>query len=410
MKTKTFLTSLALAVGALAAGAALYPNPAEVPAAAMSSPRSAAQQADLGLALVQRARDEADPAFLVEAESALRASLELQPESNAPASVGMASLANFRHDFSGSLHWSRRAIAANPHGAAAYGLLGDALFELGRVRAAAAAYQQMVDLRPDTASYVRASYTLQDAGEMDAAIRTMRLALQAAGPIGESAAFVQHQLGDIFQSQGRYAQAERANRIGMQLAPGFVPPTVGVAEAYLARGDAQRAIPILERAVAELPTIEYMTTLGDVYRSLGRDKEARAMYTRVADSLAVYRDNGVKPDADFIIFYADHGVRPQAALREAFDIYENRPTGKVADALAWMLHALGRDREAHRYAREAVAAASASSAELFHAGQIERALGNRTAGNRLLRKALRMDPAFSVLDAAKARQLLAVDR
>jgi tetratricopeptide (TPR) repeat protein len=322
----------------------------------------------------------------------------------------MAALANARHDFNGSVRWARRAIAANAYSASAHGLLGDALFELGRVRASAAAYQRMVDLRPDTASYIRASYALQHQGATAAAIRAMKLALRAAGPTGETAAYVEHQLGDLYAGQQRYRRSEQANRRGTQRAPGFIPPTVGIAEALLARGQLHRALPILQHAVQGLPTIEYMVTLGDVYAVLGRRAQAQMMYGRVSAALASYRRSGVKPDSDFIVFYADHDVRPIAALREAFEIFNNRPTAKVADALAWMLHAVGRDAEAVRYARRAIDGRGASAMAFFHAAQIERAVGNGVDSARLLRRALRLDPAFSVIGVPRARSQLAALR
>ena len=406
MRTRTLIAAGALAAGSLLAGAVLTPMQADPTAAAPIVAPDAESQAQQGMDLLQRSRDEAAPGFLSDAETALRASLAEQPDDNVAAFIGMASLANARHDFSGSVAWSRRAIKTNPFGASAYGLLGDSLFELGRIDAAADAYQRMVDIRPDTASYVRAAYTQQYGGDVTAAIRTMRLALQAAGPAGPAAAFVRHQLGDLLHGQGRYAAAAHQNRVGTKIAPGFVPPTVGLAEAHIARGRLAKAIVILERAVVTLPTIEYLTTLGDLYTAVGRTSDAAAVYDRAGAALAAYRRNGVLADADFIVFYADHGLRPAAALREARAIYRDRPTPKTADALAWMLHSLGRDDDARRYAQEAVRATGVSGEELFHLAQIELALGHDAAARRLLQRAVRTDPLFSVLGAATARRQL----
>ena len=363
--------------------------------------------AQLGLAYLQQMRAEADPSALPSAEQALRRSLELQPRNNLEAFVGMASLANARHDFSHSVEWSRRAIETNPYNAAAYGLLGDALFELGRVRAADAAYQRMVDRRPDVASYVRASYALQYDGRFRAAIHAIRLALQAAGPSGETAAWVRHQMGDIYAQLRDTAEVARQNRIGIALAPGYAPPTVGLAEAHIARGRLGKALGIMEVAASRLSSLEYTIKLGDLYQATGRTVQAEAQYTAVADKLAEYRSAGVLPDADFIVFYADHDLRPAAALREAFSIYRNRPTTKIADALAWMLHSVGRDHAAWRYARETIDASDKDSSMLFHAGTIARSLDHDDGATRLMRKALRLDPAFSVLQAPIARRMVA---
>ncbi|MDQ5814749.1 MAG: hypothetical protein M3516_00425 [Actinomycetota bacterium] len=372
-----------------------------------TAPENPKLHAQLGLTYLQQMRAEADTSALPPAEQALRRSLELQPRNNLEAFVGMASLANARHDFSHSVEWSRRAIEMNPYNAAAYGLLGDALFELGQVRAADAAYQKMVNRRPDVASYVRASFALQSDGRYRAAIHAMRLALQAAGPSGETAAWVRHQMGDIYAQLRDTAEAARQNRIGIAIAPGYVPPTVGLAESHIARGRLGKALEIIEVAARRLPSLEYMIKLGDLYQATGRTPEAEAQYVAVAEKLAEYRAAGVLPDADFIVFYADHALRPEAAMREAIAIYRNRPTTKIADALAWMLHSVGRDRAAWRYARETIDAPDRSSSTLFHAGTIARSLDRHHEAKVLMREALRLDPSFSVLQAPIAGRILA---
>lgn len=368
-------------------------------------PDDAKLHAQLGLAYLQDARNQAAPSNLPHADEALTRSLELQPRDNLEAYVGMASLANARHDFSASLKWSRRAIATNPYNAAGYGLLGDALFELGRVRAADAAYQEMVEVRPDVASYVRVSYAHQYHRRIPAALDAMRLALQAAGPTGETAAWVRHQFGDIYAGMRNNRQAARQNRIGIAIAPDYVPPTVGLAESHIAVGRLDEAIAIMERAADELPSLEYMITLADLYRATGRDADAERQYREVGDKLREYRLGGVLPDADFIVFYADHGLRPKAALREATAIYRDRATAKTADARAWMLHSLGRDGTAWRYAREAIRSKAADSTMHFHAGVIAAARGDDRTARVLMRRALELDPAFSVVQVPIARRI-----
>ena len=163
----------------------------------------------------------------------------------------------------------------------------------------------------------------------------------------------------------------------------------------------------MEVAASRLPSLEYMITLGDLYQATGRTVQAEAQYAAVADKLAEYRSAGVLPDADFIVFYADHDLRPAAALREALSIYRNRPTTKIADALAWILHSMGRDDAAWRYARETVNASDEDSSMLFHAGTIAGSLDHDDRATRLMRKALRLDPAFSVLQAPIARRMVA---
>jgi tetratricopeptide (TPR) repeat protein len=362
--------------------------------------------AALAIEYLGKVRSDADPTVIPVARELLERSLEVQPEDNFAASLGMASLANARHAFSTSVEWSRRAIRINPYAAAPYGTLGDALFELGHVRRADAAYQDMIDRRPDVGSYVRASYSAQSHGNYDAAIHALRLALDAAPPTGEEPAFIHHQLGDVFATLGDYERAERVNRIGTRLAPGFVPPTVGIAESYIARGRYEEALPIMERAARDLPALEYLVTLGDLYTILGAEDAASETYDRAAQRFALYRASDVLPDHDFVLFYADHGLRTRAALEEARAIYENRPTAAAADTLAWALHATGRDEEALLSAREAMRGTRPADASiLFHAASIADGLGDTENARSWARAALRLDPRFSLFHLDEAERL-----
>ena len=364
-------------------------------------------QAGQALELLRRSRAEADPTLLPPARSLLASSLEAQPTDNFAASLGMASLSNASHDFTTSVRWAKRAIRINPYNASSFGVLGDALFELGRTEEADRAYQDMIDLRPDVASYVRASYAAQSHGNIPAALHAMGLAMEAAGPVGEEAAWLRHQRGDIWAGQKRFARSLRENRIGMKLAPDYVPPTVGVAEAMIAMGRFEDALPIMERAVDGLPAFEYIVTLGDLYWITDDRVSADETYADAAAKLATYRRSGVLADADFTLFYADHGLRLRAGLIEARAAYAHRPTSKMADALGWMLHANGRDREALRYSQEALRTATGpDAAQLFHAGMIATELGRTGVARKMLGRALELDPSFSLFHRDSALETL----
>jgi tetratricopeptide (TPR) repeat protein len=372
---------------------------------AQTDSRDPAVLASEALVYLTQSRNEADPTLLREADALLERSLKLKPNENFEAHMGMASLSNARHDFSASVQWAQRAIQLNPFNASPHGLLGDALFELGRYAAADRAYQKMIDLRPNLASYVRASYALQFKGQTHRAIQAMKQALQAAGPVGETPAWIRHQIGDIYFTLGRLNETARQNAIGTRLAPGYVPPRVGLAEVAIARGRLNKAMHIVETAARRLPSLEYLIKLGDLYRATGRDAKAEEQYREVADRLALYRSNGVLPDVDFIHFYADHTLRPRKALEEARFVYRNRPTGSAADALAWLLHRQGRSQSAWRYARRALRSPVADGTFYLHAGIIARAVGRKSLSERFLRTARHRTRDLSILQLRDLRTL-----
>ena len=358
-----------------------------------ANPDDAATRAALGVAYVRQATSTGHPELFEDAETQLRVALRSGERGRAPALTGMAFLANARHEFRASAAWARKAIEADLYASAPQGLLGDALFQLGKYNASDAAYERMVALRPDAASYVRIGYARSFRGDTAGAKQAMQLALQAAGPVGEEAAFIRHQLGDIYLGSQDWAEARRQNRIGMKLAPGFVPPTVGVAEAAFGRGNVQRSIEILEDAVRELPTLEYEKKLADLYAVAGRSDDAERQWAVVADRLAAFRAHGMQPDVDLIVFYVDHDLRPQAAVAEARSVYADRPTAPAADALAWALHGVGKDSQAIRFAELSLRGPAASPSHLVHAAEIASALGQEGRSERYLEEA-RANGAF----------------
>ncbi|TMK66215.1 MAG: hypothetical protein E6G60_03625, partial [Actinobacteria bacterium] len=101
----------------------------------------------LGLAYQQRARETGDPAYYTKSDGVLRRALRFQPN-DLLATSGLGSLALSRHRFGEALALGRRARAISPTTARNYGVIGDALVELGRYRDAFAAFDRMGTLKP----------------------------------------------------------------------------------------------------------------------------------------------------------------------------------------------------------------------------------------------------------------------
>ena len=110
----------------------------------------------LGLAYQQRARETGDPTYYTKSDEVLRRALRLAPR-DLIATSGLGSLALSRHRFREALALGRRARAISPTTARNYGVIGDALVELGRYRQGFQAFDTMADaaarrLRPTRGS------------------------------------------------------------------------------------------------------------------------------------------------------------------------------------------------------------------------------------------------------------------
>jgi len=138
----------------------------------------------------------ADPAHYARAEDLFRRVLTVAPR-DIDATIGLGTLALARHDFRAALRIGRAARGLAPALARPYAVLVDAEVELGRYADAGRSLQQMIDLRPNLASYARVSYFRELHGDLDGALRAMALAVSAGGQVPENVAYVQTLLGDL---------------------------------------------------------------------------------------------------------------------------------------------------------------------------------------------------------------------
>ena len=361
--------------------------------------------AQLGLAYVAQARVTADPSWYPKAEGVLRRSLRLQPDENVDGALGIGALDLARHDFAAALRQGRRASELDPYSADAYGVIGDALLELGRYDRAFEAFQTMVDTRPDLASYARVAYARELVGDVSGAEGAMRMAFDAAGSPSDSA-WTAYQLGELAFGSGDVGSARGWYARGLDLDPAYVPNLAGLAKVAWARGDDELAIARLTEVVARYPSAEFVVALADLYRTTGWRALAEQQEAVVAAMHELATANGVNVDLELALFDADHD-EPAGALAAARAEWARRRSVHVADAYAWALCANGRYRRASAFAERALSLGTRNALFLFHAGMIRLGLGDEAGARRYLSRALATNPNFSILYADDAARILA---
>ena len=108
-----------------------------------------------------------------------------------------------QHRFAEAVDVAKRAIAVNDRDAWNYGVLGDGYVEIGNYEGAFDAFDTMVRLRPDAASYARVAYAHELQGRLGEALRHMQMAAEATGAHDpESLAWHYAQVGNILFHMG----------------------------------------------------------------------------------------------------------------------------------------------------------------------------------------------------------------
>lgn len=367
-------------------------------------PEDYSSWAALGLAYVDQARMTGDPSYYPKAEGVLTRSREINEVDNDGAAAGMAALASARHDFAAAAGWARKGLAINPSNSLLYGALNDAETQLGHYDEAFDAAQRMVDLRPDTASLARASYTWELRGDVVQATELMQRALTAAaGPADR--AFTRYQLGELALNAGDPQAAMVHYRAGLAADASYVPLLQGRAKAHAALGQPDGAIADYAQVVARVPEPAYLIEFGELLESLGRTAEAQDQYQTLAAVTKLFAANGVALDVEPTLFAADHGD-PAGALRTGEAGVANRQFLDMNDAYAWALHVNGRDAEALVWSAKALALGTRNALFHYHAGMIHLALGDRAAAKDELTTAFSINPHFHPLAAPIGRSAL----
>ncbi|HVF98305.1 MAG TPA: tetratricopeptide repeat protein [Chloroflexia bacterium] len=370
-----------------------------------SEPGDYKAHASLGVAYQQKARETNDPAYYTEAEKSFKQALQLKPD-DYNSLAGMGALELSRHNFTSALDWANRAQAVIPDKAYAYGVAGDAHIELGNYDEAVAAFQKMVDLRPDLSSYARVSYARELHGDVDGAIQAMQQAIAAGGPAAEHTAWCRVQLGHLFFNSNRLDDAEKAYADAVAGYPGYTHAQAGLAQVRWAQGRTGEAIDLYKQANASVPLPQYIAALGDIYASTGHKPAATEQYELVRYIYDLQRKGGVVVDVEQAAFYADHDMHLDEALTLAQRGAQDRNDVNTLDTLAWALYKNGRYEEALSTQRKAMRLGTRSAAFYYHLGMIQDALGKTGEARISIEIATAINPNFSPIYSPQARAFL----
>lgn len=360
----------------------------------------------LGLAYQQRARETGDPAYYALSAGVLARALQLEP-GDMEATSGLGSLALSRHRFRDALALGRRAVAASPATARNYGVMGDALIELGRYPEAFRAFDRMEALRPGLSSYARTSYARELRGDHAGAVRAMRLAVDAAEGEPEPMAWTRVQLGKLELNGNRAELAERSFREALAIFPGYVFALDQLALVEAAKGQLAEAIRLEGQAVERIPLPQFVGSLGDLYARAGNTALARKQQALMGVIDRLLAANGVRTDLESVVYDADHGIAMAGIVARARAARAARPSIDGDDGLGWALTRSGRCAEGLVWARRSLRLGTRDPLKLFHLGMAQRCAGQDAAGRASIRAALALNPSFSVLWAPLAHKVAA---
>ena len=260
-----------------------------------------------------------------------------------------------------------------------YGVLGDALIDQGKISEGAAAYQKMVDLRPDLQSYVRAAHVRWLTGDLKGAIQLMKLAVSSSTPNDPStAAWALNRLA-LYQFQlGANQEALLSCEAALSLQSDYAPAVLTKARILLASKKTDEALVQFKRAAELNPLPEYQWALADVMHMTNSVR---------ANDVEEQINQSSEDPRTVSLYLATRGEEPERAVQLAEQEIKNRQDVFTHDALAWALAASGRTKEARTEVEKALAEGTKDARLYLHSGVITAQVGDYNQARRFLEQA-----------------------
>lgn len=366
-------------------------------------PDSAIGYNKLAVAYIRRARETGDFSLNTNAETAVKRALEID-ENNFEANKINSSLLLTFHRFPEALELGTKLQQKYPKDAFFYGVLTDANVELGNYEEALKNVQQMVDLRPDMSSYSRVSHVRSLYGDSEGAIEAMITAARITDPADKEAqAWCLTRLGEEYFRIGEYDKAEKQFDDALKIFPNYYLALAAKGKARAAKGDYESAIKFYKNAQERVPLTETVIQLGNLYTKIGDAEKANKQY-ELAE--VIEKSIGNIDQRRLALLWVDRDQKLDESLEIAKKTSETRKDIYTNDILAWSLYKKGNFEEAKKVINEAMRLKTKDAQIFYHAGMIEKELGNNKEAKEFLQKALKLSPDFDILQAEKAKTAL----
>ena len=323
------------------------------------------------------------------------------PELN---NAGLAALARVQlasHQFAAARDTAKRLRALAPRKSSSFGILGDALLELGDYDEAAGAYEKLARAEEGSIdSETRLARLALLRGDLNAAREHFRIALKATKdltpPAPQLGAWCNVQLGQLYFSRGDWENADKQYQAALGALPDYWAALDHIAELRAAQQRYPEAIALYEKVIARVPRPELCQALGDLYVYMGKPAEAKPWHERAA---AIYLKATEQGEALYhhhlAGFYSDSVENPAEALKWARKDLEMRHSVFAHDAMAWALYRDGQFAEAAAEMKKALALGTKDAHFFFHASMIATAKGDLAPGKEFLRQAAEVNPHYN---------------
>ena len=353
---------------------------------------------------IRRARETGDFASYDRAETSARQALKLNKD-DVSAQANLALVLCAQHKFAQGLRLAEQLYRKHPTEHTLLSIIGDAQLERGDYRAAEKSYRKLQKKEPRYSLSSRWARLAEVRGQADKALEHMKRAVKeeihtSVTPQGR--AWFHFRLGETYFHAGQLDKAAECLEESLKSNPNYPQALAYLGKVRAGQGKYEEAIKLYVRAAGLYPDLAMLADLGDLYARTGKKFLARLNYEKLE---AVGRKQDVYA-RELSLYYCDHDLKPAEALALARKDLEARKDIHAYDTLAWALCKNKRYKEAAEALAKALKEGANDAVLLYHAGMIHAGLGDKDRARDHLKRALARNPAFSLLQAEKARKAL----
>jgi tetratricopeptide (TPR) repeat protein len=367
-----------------------------------SDPDDFVAQNQLAARYLDLLRVTGDDGYLAKARGAAEASVAVGvPELNNGGLAALAQVQIASHQFAAARDTAKKLRMLAPAKSFSFGILGDALLELGDYPEAAEAYERLANAeRGSIDSEIRLARLALVRGQLDSAREHFGNALKAIKDLTPTSpqllAWCSVQLGQLYFGRGDWENAGKQYQAALEALPDYWAALDHVAELEAAKEHYPEAIALYKKIIARVSRPELCQALGDLYAFNGKPAEAKPWHERAAAIYLKATEGGEALYWHHLAgFYSDSEENPDEALKWARKDLEVRHSIFAHDGMAWALYRHGQFAEAAAEMKKALAVGARDAHLFFHASMIATGNGDLALGKEFLQRAAEVNPHYN---------------
>ena len=387
-------------------------------------PGEGLDRANLAKIYLKMARSSKDIKWYTLAENLAKESLVKLPFNNHGALIVLAKVAEAKHDFTTTIRLSEQSLQIKPDNLDALTMLVTAHLAQGKVKVADRYANQLVEQTPTSNSLTLRALVNIAQGEDEKAIQDFKgaIASEEAGEIATSAK-IRNLFGRYYLSRGKYSQAKDLFIESLRILPQYQEALINLAKLEAENGNYQKAEEYYNQVVDfgsknKSHTLDHQALMGIAQvRKLQNDISGANDYWNKAEksfqdhshhshthhshkhhSHKHHHEKHFGHQRDLAKLLLLRG-KPQD-LSKALSLIQSevkiRRDADTLDTLAQVMQRLNRSQEAQKIYQEILKTGINNAQIFYHAGIVEKQLGNSEQANIYFQKAGEVNPTWKL--------------